>query len=215
MKKGGSKAVGKPASGGSEAGSLVGAGAGSGHYSIPASFFVALGVLAYIGHAELGYNNGEFSAGVYEPYANGKAIPRVGELNRVDAGRDVYAQMCQACHQPNGSGNPANGCPPVAGSDWVLAEGPARIIRMVLNGGTGPIKVNGKEWGSATGMLAFKDSLSDEQIAAVVTYLRQSPEWKNNASEVTPEMVKAVREKTSSKSTPWTEAELLKVPVTE
>ncbi len=187
----------------------------TGTYGIPTGFFLALGVLAYIGHAELGYHSGEFSPGVYEPYANAKSIPRVGEVSRVDAGRDVYAQMCQACHQPNGSGNPANGCPPVAGSDWVLAEGPARLIRIVLHGGTGPIKVNDKEWGSATGMLAFKDALNDEQVAAVVTFLRQAPEWKNEASEVTPEMVKAVREKTATRNTQWTEAELLKVPVTE
>lgn len=186
-----------------------------GNYATPAGFFVALGVLAYIGHAELGYNHGWFSESVYEPYPDLRSIPRMGEISRVDSGRDLYAQMCQACHQPNGSGNPANGCPPLAQSDWVATEGSARLIRLVLNGGTGPIKVNGKEWGSAAGMIAFKDSLSDEQVAAVVTYIRQAPEWKHSGTEATPEMVKAIREKTATRSTPWTEAELLKVPATE
>lgn len=187
-----------------------------GSYTAPAGFFIALAILAYLGHAELGYNHGLFSAGVYEPYANLKSIPRAGgEVNPVDAGREVYAQMCQACHQPNGSGNPANGCPPLVQSDWVLEEGAGRLIRLVLNGATGPITVNGKEWGSPAGMLAFKDALSDEQIAYVLTYIRQSPDWKNNASAVTPEMVKAIREKTSSRPNPWTAPELLKIPTTE
>ena len=187
-----------------------------GNYSAPVGFFVLIAILAYMGHAELGYNNGRFSAGVYEPYADLRSIPKVGgEVNPVDAGRDVYVQLCSACHQPNGSGNLANGCPPVAGSDWVLEEGPARLIRIVLNGAKGPIKVSGKEWGSPIGMLAFKDSLSDEQIAHVLTYLRQSPEWKNNAPAVPVELVKSIREKTSSRATPWSADELLKLPTAE
>jgi mono/diheme cytochrome c family protein len=72
--------------------------------------------------------------------------------------------------------------------------------------------VNGKEWGSAVGMLAFKDALSDEQIAHVITFIRQAPEWKNNAPTVTAEMVKSVREKTSSRGAQWTSDELMKVP---
>lgn len=83
-----------------------------GAYTAPAGFFVALAVFVYLGSSELGYNHGLFSTGVYEPYADLKGIPTAGgEVNPVDAGREVYAQMCQACHQPNGSGNPANGCP--------------------------------------------------------------------------------------------------------
>lgn len=187
-----------------------------GNYSAPVGFFVGLAILAYLGHAELGYHNGRFSPGVYEPYADLRSIPRAGgEVNPVDAGRDVYAQLCSACHQPNGSGNIANGCPPVAGSDWVLEEGPARLIRIVLHGAKGPITVNGKEWGSPVGMLAFKDALTDDQIAHVVTYIRQSPEWKNDASPVTAEMVQAVREKTASRSAQWTAGELLKIPTVE
>ncbi len=184
-----------------------------GSYSASVGFFVILAILAYLGHAEMGYHSGQFSAGVYEPYSDRRGIPKAGgEVDPVEEGRLVYAQLCSACHQPNGSGNLANGCPPVAGSDWVLDEGPARLIRIVLHGGKGAIKVNGKEWGSAVGMLAFKDVLTDEQIAHVLTYIRQAPEWKNSAPQVTAEMVQGVREKTSSRGAPWTEAELLKVP---
>lgn len=186
-----------------------------GNYTAPAAFFVILGILAYLSQAELGYNHGLFSAGIYEPYTDFRSIPKVGgEVNRVDAGREVYAAAgCVACHQPNGSGNPANGCPPLAKSDWVLAEGPARIIRIVLHGAQGPITVLGKPWNG--NMTPFGPVLNDDQIANVLTFIRQSPEWGNNASEVTPEMVKAVREKTASRTTQWTTAELEKIPVTE
>src|SRR5690606_26795027 len=116
---------------------------GVGRYSAPAGFFVAVGLLLYLGQAEGCYNHGLFSAGVYEPYADLRSIPRAGgEVDRVQAGRDVYAAAgCVACHQPNGSGNPANGCPPLAKSDWVLEEGPGRLIRIVLHGSQGPMEV--------------------------------------------------------------------------
>jgi mono/diheme cytochrome c family protein len=64
-------------------------------------------------------------------------------------------------------------------------------------------------------MTPFGASMTDDQIASVLTYIRQSSDWGNNASEVTPEMVKTVREKTASRTTPWTADELLKIPVTE
>lgn len=188
---------------------------GVGRYATPAGFFIFLAILVYLGNAELGYHNGQFAPGVYEPYADARSIPRVGEVDPVEKGRELYTQFCLACHQPNGSGNPANGCPPLAQSDWVLEEGYARLVRIVLHGAKGPIKVNGKEWGSPIGMLAFKDVLSDEQISQVLTYVRQAPEWKNTASPVTPDSVKAIREKTSSRSAPWLADELLKIPSKE
>ncbi len=183
-------------------------------YSAPTGFFVALAGLLYLGQAEGCYHHGLFSAGVYEPYADLRSIPSLGGPNPIDAGRDVYmAAGCVACHQPNGTGNPANGCPPLAKSDWVLAEGPSRLIRIVLHGAQGPITVNGQPWNG--NMTPFGGSLSDEQIAHVLTFVRQSPEWGNAASEVTPEMVKAVREKESSRAAQWTAGELEKIPVTE
>lgn len=83
---------------------------------------------------------------------------------------------------------------------------------MVLNGGQGVMTVNGKPNGV---MPPWKDVLSDDEIANILTFVRQSPEWGNAGSEVTPEMVKAVREKTASRAAAWTPAELEKVPVTE
>jgi mono/diheme cytochrome c family protein len=188
---------------------------GVGRYSVPSFFFIILAILAYLGPAELGYHHGLFSAGVYEPYLDLRSIPRAaGDVNRVDSGRELYASRgCAACHQPNGSGNPANGCPPLAKADWVLEEGPGRLIRLVLNGAQGPMTVNGQTWNGV--MPPWKDVLSDEEIANILSYVRASPEWGNNAAEVTPEQVAAVREKTASRSTPWTPDELMKISTTE
>lgn len=189
----------------------------SASYSIPALFVVALALLAYLGQAELGYNHGEFSAAVYEPYREVRGIPKEGgAVDRVEAGRAVYqAAGCVACHQPNGSGNPANQCPPLAKSDWVLEDGPGRLIRIVLHGAKGKIVVNGQAWDSAAGMTPFGPNLTDDQIANVLTFVRQSTEWGNKAPEVTPEMVKAIREKTASRTAPWSADELLKIPTAE
>lgn len=175
----------------------------------PAALLIAIAGLAYLGQAELGYHHGAFARGVYEPYYDPASVPKEsGEVDWFGDGKIVYANNCAACHQPNGAGNPANGCPPVAGSDWVLAEGPNRLIRIVLHGAGGPIMVNNQPWNGA--MLAWKDTLTDDQIAAVLTYIRA--EWGNTASPVTPEQVTAIRGKEAGRGTPWTAAELLKVP---
>jgi mono/diheme cytochrome c family protein len=60
-------------------------------------------------------------------------------------------------------------------------------------------------------MVPWKDALTDEEIAAVLTYVRQNPEWGNKAPEVKPQRVKAVREKTKSRNRPYSQEELLKV----
>ncbi len=52
---------------------------------------------------------------------------------------------------------------------------------------------------------------TDEEIAAVITYVRGQKEWGNKASEVTPERVKAVREKEKARTQSWTAEELKKI----
>jgi hypothetical protein len=73
---------------------------------------------------------------------------------------------------------------------------------------TGPIEVKGQQWNLS--MPAMGAALSDEDLAATLTYMRQS--WGNKASEVTPEMVKAIRTLLGNRSQPFTAAELLTVP---
>jgi mono/diheme cytochrome c family protein len=118
---------------------------------------------------------------------------------------------CSACHQTTGLGSTANNAPPLLASEWVLAEGPNRIIRIVLNGLQGPIEVAGKPYGAGV-MTPFKDSLSDADIAAVITFIRMNPEWNHKGTEVKPEQVAKIREETKTRAVNWTAAELLKVP---
>jgi len=95
---------------------------------------------------------------------------------------------CAACHGANGEGVPNLG-PPLANSDWV--NGPVEnLIRIQLRGLTGPITVSGKEYTFAAGMAPLFYQ-TDEQIAAVLTYVRNH--FGNKASAVTPDQVKALR----------------------
>lgn len=94
---------------------------------------------------------------------------------------------CSACHGPNGEGGPAG--PPLADSEWV--NGPvSNLIRIQLRGLQGPITVSGKEYTFPAGMAALGYQ-NDEQVAAVLTYVRNN--FGNKASAVTPEQVDALR----------------------
>ena len=125
-------------------------------------------------------------------------------------GQTVYMQVCFACHQPTGLGLPGM-FPPLAGSDWVAAKKPDRIIRMVLHGFTGPITLNGRPFASPAPLMPPQGAaLSDTQIADVLTYVRSS--FGNKAAAVTPAEVAAIREAEKARSAMWTEAEILKIP---
>lgn len=98
-----------------------------------------------------------------------------------EIGKAQYA-TCTVCHGPNGEGVTQLG-PPFAQSEWVT--GPVEnLVRIQLRGLTGPITVNDIEYSGIMGPLSYQ---SDEQIAAVLTYVRNS--FGNKASMVTPEMV--------------------------
>ena len=95
--------------------------------------------------------------------------------------------------------------PPLAQSEWV-AGSPQRLVRIVLQGLRGPIKVKGQAYELDMPALSV---LTDEQIAAVLTYVRR--EWNHTFSAVSPAMVKQIREATTSREDAWTSADLLKV----
>ena len=95
--------------------------------------------------------------------------------------------VCSACHGMNGEGGPIG--PPLAGSEWV--NGPiSNLIRIQLRGLTGPITVKGTEYNFPGGMAAMAHQ-SNEQIASVLTYVRNS--FGNKGSAVKPEQVEALR----------------------
>jgi mono/diheme cytochrome c family protein len=124
-------------------------------------------------------------------------------VTAAEDGLQVYNSLCVACHGPDGKG--LNGLPPLVGSDW--PKGPAaRSIKIVLNGMTGPVEVAGKAYN--IDMPPQGAVLSDEKIAAALTYVRKT--FANGAGAVTADEVKAVRAATAKRTTPWTAAELLK-----
>jgi len=95
--------------------------------------------------------------------------------------------LCGACHGQNGEGGPI--APPLAGSEWVT--GPvSNLIKIQLRGLVGPITVAGKEYNMPGGMAPLSYQ-TDEQIAGVLTYIRNS--FGNKASGVTPEQIAALR----------------------
>ena len=102
------------------------------------------------------------------------------------AGQTTYWTYCSTCHQEDGRG--ASGrFPPLAGADWVTGA-KNRLIGVVLNGLQGPIDVGGVPY---QGVMPQHGFLSDEDIAEVLTYIRQ--DFGNDASEVTVADVQAVR----------------------
>ena len=123
---------------------------------------------------------------------------RADEQQRFDAGREVYRTICQACHQPDGRGQDKL-APSLIASPFALAnaEIPARIL------------LNGKE-GSIGLMPPIGSALNDDQIAAVLTYIRR--EWGHTATPVDAALIKRMRALTSSRTRPWTETELLALP---
>lgn len=183
---------------------------------VPIWLFVVLFMLLYWGALYFDSNGGWFSAKVYAPFHSEQEIqelqPVSGGNEMFELGKAVYNRpTCSACHQPSGEGTPGQ-FPPLAGSEWVLEENPGRIIRLVLYGMQGPVTVKGVQYNSS--MVPW-NVLSDEEVAAVITYVRQNKEWGNEAPAVTAEQVKAVREKVGNRSQPFTAQELLQIDPAE
>jgi mono/diheme cytochrome c family protein len=184
------------------------------------SWLVALAVLAFWGFGYLDRRGGGFDPKVYEPFPSAEYVASVPPPEAGDAMFDLGARLykekgCVGCHQVNGAGSPAQNWPPLAGSDWVNAEGPNRIIRIVLHGLTGPVEVSGKVFNGATMTPMGSAFSSDDEIAAVLTYVRGNEDWGNNASPVSAEQVKAARAATQDRpiTVPWTAEELKAIPV--
>jgi len=101
-------------------------------------------------------------------------------------GQAVYEQYCLTCHQASGRGVPGM-APSLVKSDWVAGD-EERLIRVVLEGLEGPITVSGESFEGVMGAQAY---LTDEQVAAVLTWLRQS--FENHAPPVDPGRVAELR----------------------
>lgn len=123
-----------------------------------------------------------------------KNLPKYEKSSRMDSvrlasmetiespGAALYNQYCSGCHQKDGTG--IEGVyPPLAQSEWVL-EDEERLIGIMLNGLYGPVIVKGKTYDQQMPPYRF---LSDQQLADVLTYIRQS--FGNDAEAIRPDKI--------------------------
>ena len=138
----------------------------------------------------------------------GKTTLKGNEAALFNTGKAIYSRegLCGTCDQPDGKGLPASGFPPLSGNNWVLGN-QDRFIKVVLKGLSGPMDVDGKKYSGQVPMTAFGAMLTDEEIAAVITYVRNS--FGNKASVVTPAKVKQIRAATQSRTAFYSPEELL------
>lgn len=154
----------------------------------------ALGMLKVEGEENTSIYSGKQVEGIYNP-EGGSIQSMPGEApvaskatsvaERVKFGKQIYMQTCFACHQGEGQGIAA-AFPPLAKSDYLNAD-VDRAIKIVLQGKTGEITVNGAKYNS----VMTAQTLTDEEVANVLTFVYDS--WGNNKTEVTPNMVAKVK----------------------
>lgn len=150
--------------------------------------FVFSGLIFFAG-TYLNRYSGQFDPHIYNENAKpSKVEVAAAKVDPLVLGKKQYEAICIACHQATGLGVPGS-FPPLAGSEWVNGD-PEKLIRIVLYGFKGPIKVKGADFGVAVmppiGKVSVAGAgfnLSDDKIAAVLTYIRH--EWGNTGAEVT------------------------------
>jgi len=104
----------------------------------------------------------------------------------MENGLSVYKSHCFACHQMTGLGIQKL-YPPLTGNKTITGD-KTYLIRILLNGMSGEIVVNGEKYNQ---VMIPHNFLTDEQIADVLTYIRNS--FGNQASQVTTSEVKKIR----------------------
>lgn len=106
--------------------------------------------------------------------------------SQVAAGQKVYVARCLTCHQADGGGV-QNMNPPLTGTPYVLGD-KTRLIKIVLNGFNERVEILGDIYNNP---MPAQNTLTDQEIADVLTYVRNS--FGNKASAVHASDVKKVR----------------------
>ena len=127
-------------------------------------------------------------------YVGAAAAAAKDEQQLFAAGKEIYGTLCAVCHQADGRGREKI-APPLVGSPFALGPPPV-VVRIMLHGKRGPTNV----------MPALGPLISDDQIAAVLTYIRR--EWGQPATAINGGAVKEIRTATAGRARPWTAEEL-------
>jgi len=118
-------------------------------------------------------------------------LPAADEV-RLKRGQELYVRNCFACHQLDGAGIPGT-FPPLAKSDFIAAD-VERAIRVVCEGLTGDVVVNGHKYSGVMPPIV----LDDTDVADVFTYVLNS--WANPGGDISAETVARVRSRSRIKS---------------
>ncbi len=133
---------------------------------------------------------GEQTAFTYDPSTAAALL--AGKADAVGAG--LYTSNCQSCHRETGAAA-APFVPPLAGNPIVMDKDASSLINVVLNG-SGPLVVKGRP--DAYRMPQFREQLTNQQIADVVTFIRNG--WGNHAPAVAAKDVDDLRKHTDPSS---------------
>jgi mono/diheme cytochrome c family protein len=121
------------------------------------------------------------------PAASVSPVPSAEGSLLVSFGKSVYDRHCANCHAADGRGMPP-AYPPLAGNPSIQMDPAVNPIRMVLNGGFPPSTFGNP---MPYGMPPFAQSLSDDEVAAVVTYIRVA--WGNRGTPVSARQANEMR----------------------
>jgi mono/diheme cytochrome c family protein len=107
--------------------------------------------------------------------------------SQMTEGAVTYKSACVACHEADGSGAPRI-YPPLPGNANLQSDDPSSALRVILDGAETVTTARAPNTGS---MPAYRDKLTDQQIAAVASYIRNA--WGNAAPAVNPDQVAKAR----------------------
>jgi mono/diheme cytochrome c family protein len=127
---------------------------------------------------------------------------RASDISKAELGRQIYLKNCIVCHGSEGHGIPGQFPPPRHNPR--LAGKSEPLIAMVLDGIKNQETIEGITYRGV--MPAWRDSLNDHEIAAVLTFVRAS--WENQAPEIDARSVQRMRDETAMRKRFWTESEL-------
>ena len=129
------------------------------------------------------------------------AVPLVA--NAEHPGKQVYTQLCAACHGANGEGVGNGAFPPMKNSEWVKGDN-KKIAQILLHGLKGPVSVAGKTYDL---QMPAQGALSSQQKVDVINYIQQ--QWGGKKKDTfTIKMMEEEIKRSSKRKKPWTAVEL-------